>query len=70
MVLLLGIMTQIAIELVLLHKRAAQTAALTVFTVAAVVALGLIALQERPFAGEVRIAPVPLQDVLKLAAKG
>ncbi len=45
MVLLLVIMTQVAIGLVQLHKRAAQAAALTVFTVAAVIALGLMALQ-------------------------
>jgi hypothetical protein len=35
-----------------------------------VVTLGLIAMQERPFAGTVRVAPAPLQELLKLPAAG
>lgn len=69
-VLLLGIMTQVAIGLVHLHKRNALMAALTVFSVAAVIALGLIGLQERPFAGDVRIAPAALQELTKLTGPG
>ncbi len=69
-VLLLGVMTQIGIALVHLHKRHAQSAALTVFSVTAVIAIGLIAMQERPFAGEVRIAPVPLLELTKLQQPG
>jgi len=65
-VLLLGVMTQAAIGLVHLTKRNPHVAALTVFSVAVVIALGLIAMQERPFAGEVRIPPTALQDVLKM----
>ncbi|MCW5694414.1 MAG: DUF4239 domain-containing protein [Pseudolabrys sp.] len=65
-VLILGIMTQVAIGAVHLQKRAAQTAALVVFSVAAVIALGLIALQEHPFSGAVRVGPEPLIDLLKL----
>lgn len=65
-VLLLGVMTQIALGLVHLHKRNALMAALTVFSLAAVIALGLIGLQERPFAGDVRIAPAPLTELVKL----
>lgn len=66
MVLMLGIMTQIAIGLVHLQKFNAHVAALTVFSVAAVLALGLIAMQEHPFAGGVRLSPAPLQELLKL----
>lgn len=69
-VLLLGVMTQVAIGLVHLHKRNALMAALTVFSVAAVIALGLIGLQERPFAGDVRIAPAALTELMKLNGPG
>lgn len=65
LVLLLGIMTQIAVAVVHLQKRNAQIAALAVFSVAMVMALGLIAMQERPFAGDVRIGAWPLQELLK-----
>lgn len=65
MVLMLGIMTQIAIGVVHLQKRNAHIAALSVFSIAAVLALGLIALQEHPFAGDVRLSPAPLQELLK-----
>ncbi len=66
MVLMLGVMTQISLALVHLTKRNAQMAALTVFSVAAVLSLGLIALQEHPFAGPVRLDAAPLQELLKL----
>ncbi|MFA6267909.1 MAG: hypothetical protein WC670_19600 [Pseudolabrys sp.] len=66
MVLILGFMTQVAIGAVHLHRRNAQITALAVFSVATVVALGLIALQEHPFAGQVRIAPAPFLELLKL----
>ena len=65
-VLILGIMTQVAIGVVHLQKRNPQIAALVVFSVSAVVALGLIALQEHPFSGAVRVGPEPLLDLLKL----
>lgn len=64
-VLILGIMTQIAVAVVHLQKRNPQIAALAVFTVAMVIALGLIAMQERPFAGDVRVGASPLQELLK-----
>ncbi|MFN3659292.1 MAG: DUF4239 domain-containing protein [Pseudolabrys sp.] len=67
-VLILGVLTQAAIGLVHLQKRVPHVAALVLFSAAAVIALGLIGLQEHPFAGAVRIAPAPLQDLLKLAA--
>lgn len=65
-VLVLGVMTQIAIGAVHLNNRNPQVAALTVFSVAAVIALGLIALQEHPFAGTVRLAPAPYLELLKM----
>jgi hypothetical protein len=65
-VLLLGVVTQIAIGIVHLQKRNAHIAALATFSLAAVIALGLIALQEHPFAGDVHITPTPLQDLLNL----
>ncbi len=68
LVLLLGIMAQISIALVHLQKRGAQAAALAVFSLSAVIALGMIALQERPFAGDVRVPPGPLEEVAKLPA--
>jgi hypothetical protein len=63
-VLILGVMTQIAIALVHLERPRPQLAAMAVFSSAAVVALGLIALQEHPFDGAIRIAPTQLQEVL------
>ena len=69
LVLVLGLMTQVAIGIVHLQKRAAQAAALMIFSLAAVIALGMIALQERPFAGDVRVGPGPLADVAKLSAE-
>ncbi len=65
-VLILGVMTQISIGIVHLTKRNAQIGALTVFSIATVITLGLIALQENPFAGDVRLAPTPLLELLKL----
>jgi hypothetical protein len=69
LVLFLGVMTQVSIALVHLTKRNAQIAALAVFSMAAVIALGLIALQERPFAGDIRVPPGPLQEVAKLPSQ-
>jgi len=68
-ILLLGMMTQISIALVHLQKRNAHVAALTVFSVSAVIALGLIALQERPFAGDLQVPPGPLLDLVKLTTQ-
>ncbi len=68
-VLILGVMTQISIGIVHLTKRNAQIGALTVFSIATVITLGLIALQEYPFAGDVRLAATPLQELLKLQGR-
>lgn len=64
-VLILGVITQVALGLVHLERPRAQAAAIAVFSTAAVVTLGLIALQEHPFDGAIRISPAPLEQVLK-----
>ncbi|WFU80643.1 DUF4239 domain-containing protein [Bradyrhizobium sp. CIAT3101] len=69
LVLILGVVTQISIGLVHLKKVGAQIAALTVFSIAAVMALGLIGLQERPFSGDIRVELGPLAEVAKIAAE-
>jgi hypothetical protein len=71
MVLILGALTQLAVGLVHLERRAAHITALTVFSVAVVVTLGLIALQKYPFSGDVSIGSEPLQHLLtQMTAKG
>lgn len=65
-VLLLGMITQLAIALVHLERPRAHVAALAVFSLAAVIALGLIALQEHPFKGALRVSPAPLQRAISL----
>lgn len=69
-VFILAAITQIAIGLVHLDKPRAQLAALTVFSAAVVIALGLIALQEQPFAGVLQVSPAPIREFLdSVAAK-
>lgn len=65
-VLILGVITQIALALVHLERPRAMLAALTVFGTAAIVALGLIALQEHPFQGMFQVSPAPLERLLTL----
>jgi len=67
-VLILGVLTQIALAFVHLERPRAQIAAIGLFSVAAVVALGLVALQEQPFDGALRISSAPLQQLLKATA--
>jgi hypothetical protein len=67
-VLLLGLLTQLSIGMVHLERPPAYLAATAVFLLAAVVALGAIAVQEAPFDGPLRIAPTPLERVLKEVA--
>ncbi|HTQ82802.1 MAG TPA: hypothetical protein VMI47_05985 [Pseudolabrys sp.] len=70
-VLALGVLTQLAIGLVHLQRRPAHIAAIAVFSVAVVITLGLLALQEHPFAGEIHIGLDPLQQLLaQMTAKG
>ncbi len=63
-VLLLALLTQVAIALVHLDLRGAQAAALAIFTAGAVVALGLVAIRERPFDGPLALRPTVLVDAL------
>jgi hypothetical protein len=68
LVLVLGVMTQISIGLVHLQKLGAQVTALTVFSLAVVIAVGMIALQERPFTGDIRVGPGPLAGLVRLSS--
>ena len=67
-VLLLGIFTQLAIALVHLERPRAQAAALIVFSLAAVIALGLIALQEHPFRSTLQVSDAPLRRAISIIA--
>ena len=69
-VLILGVMTQIGIGAVHLTRRAAQIGALAIFSLTAVISLGLIALQEHPFAGHMRMGAEPYLELLKRPAPG
>jgi hypothetical protein len=69
-VLLLGIITQIALALVHLERPRAMFTALIVFGSAAVVALGLIAMQEYPFEGAFQVSPAPYEHLLALSEAG
>lgn len=66
-VIALGVLTQVGIGLVHLERPRAFIASLAVFASAAVVALGLIALQEYPFDGAFRISPTPIQALQSLS---
>lgn len=63
-VLFLCLMTQIAVAAVHLERPRAHIAALAIFTVAAIMSLGLIAIQEDPFGGAMAVSSLPLQKVL------
>ncbi|WP_369414369.1 hypothetical protein [Microvirga puerhi] len=64
-VLILAFITQVAIGGVHLERPRAQIAALTIFSTAAVITLGLIAIRERPFDGPERISPQPIVEALQ-----
>lgn len=64
-VLLLAVLTQVGIGLVQLDRPRPQAVALCVFTVAAVVTLGLLAVRERPFDGAHPISPDAIREVLR-----
>ena len=68
-VLIIGVITQLAIALVHLERPRAHGAGVVVFSVAAIVALGLIALQEHPFSGDIQISPAPLVDALAVVSQ-
>lgn len=65
-VLLLALITQIAIAVVHLDKPRPQVAALGIFTAAAVLLLGLLAIHEAPFEPPVFVPPGPIIEVLRL----
>lgn len=64
-VLILALITQVAIAAVHLDKPNAQALALSIFTAAAVTALGLVAIRERPFDGPLRLSPAALEEALR-----
>jgi len=66
-VIVLGIFTQIAIALVHLDRARAFIATLVVFSSAAIVALGIIALQEYPFYGPLQISSAPIAALQSLS---
>ncbi|HVV60147.1 MAG TPA: hypothetical protein VHD14_00170 [Pseudolabrys sp.] len=65
-VLILCLITQVSIGIVHLERPRANALALTIFSIAAVVALGLIAEQESPFDGTLQVSKTPLENVLRL----
>ena len=66
-VIVLGLITQVAIALVHLDKPRAFFASLIVFSTAAVVALGILALQEYPFDGAFQVSPEPIKALQSLS---
>jgi hypothetical protein len=67
-VLLLGLITQLSMGMVHLDRAPAHVAAVAVFALAAIVALGTVAVQEAPFDGPLHIPPEPLERVLRAIA--
>jgi hypothetical protein len=62
--LILGVVAQVAIAAVHLETPRPQIAALVIFTMAAIIALGFVAIQERPFAPPLAVSPEPLEEVV------
>lgn len=69
-VLILSVLTLIAIAMVHLEYARAQAATLGLFTVAVVIALGMIAIQEHPFDGPLRVSQAPLEAAMKTLLAG
>ncbi len=65
-VLVLGLLTQTAIALVHIERPRAQGAALALFSLAVVITLGLLAMQENPYSGAVRFSSAPLAHALEI----
>jgi hypothetical protein len=65
-ILLLGVVAQLSIAVVHLEKRRPQIGALAIFSAAVVIALGLVALQERPFVQPIQVSTDPLDEVLRI----
>ena len=68
--LILAVIAQCAIAAVHLEKRGPQLAALTIFAATVVIALGLVAIQERPFVAPLEVSPAPLEKVLRTIPAG
>lgn len=66
-VIALGLITQVAIALVHLERPRAFFASLMVFATAAVVTLGILALQEYPFDGAFQVSPTPIKALQTLS---
>lgn len=66
-VIALGLITLVAIALVHLEKPRAFLASLIVFSTAAVVTLGILALQEYPFDGAFQVSPTPIRALQSLS---
>lgn len=66
-VIALGLLTQVGIAIVHLEKPRAFLASLAVFASAAVVALGIIALQEYPFDGTFQVSSDPIKALQSLS---
>jgi hypothetical protein len=60
---LLGALTQFALGMGYLDRPAANASSIAVFSLAAVVALWLIAIQDNPFRGSARVSPAPIENV-------
>ena len=68
--LILGLLTQLAIASVHLETPGPQIAALTIFSVTAVIGLGLVAIEERPFSPPLDVNPSPIGDVVREVPAG
>ncbi len=68
-VLFLALITQVAIGIVHLERPRAQVAALSIFSMAVVITLGLVAIRERPFDGPLRFSSQPLAEALEMMKK-
>jgi hypothetical protein len=62
--LILGLVSQLAIAAVHLEMPRPQIAALTIFSTAAIIGLGLVAIQEGPFSPPIEVSPAPLEEVV------
>lgn len=65
-VIVLAMFTQLTIALVHIERPRAFMTSLLVFSSAVIVTLGIIAMQEYPFSGPLRISPDPIAALLKL----
>jgi hypothetical protein len=64
--LILGIVAQLSIAVVHLERPRPQIAVLAIFSAAVIIALRLVAVQERPFVPPLDVPPTALEDVLQV----